>query len=265
MNLAELWRSVTPWDLIDVLVVAFLIYNLLLLIRGTRAVHMLVGIGLLLGLFGFAQVGDLPTLKLLLGNLPILLPVAVIVLFQPEIRRALANFGRNRLWSLSKQSQVASIFDEIVVAANALSSRHTGALIVLEREEGLRPYIENGILLDSAFSFDLLVTIFHPETPLHDGAVIVQEDRVAAAACFLPLSPNPEVSKELGTRHRAALGITEETDAVAIVISEETGQISVAVEGRLIRNLDTNDLRNQLHLHLISSLYGHPGTRLLAT
>lgn len=265
MNPMELWRSVTLWDLVDVLVVAFLIYNLLLLIRGTRAVHMLVGIGLLLGLFGFAQVGDLPTLKLLLGNLPILLPVAVIVLFQPEIRRALANFGRNRLWSIAKQSQVASIFDEIVVAANTLSSRRTGALIVLEREEGLRPYIENGIKLDSAFSFDLLVTIFHPETPLHDGAVIVQEDRIAAAACFLPLSPNPEVSKELGTRHRAALGITEETDALAVVISEETGQISVAVEGRLIRNLDTNDLRNQLHLHLISSLYGHPGTRLLST
>ena len=253
------WQDLSPWDLIDILVVAFLIYNLLLLIRGTRAVQMLIGIALLLGLFGLAQVGDLPTLRTLLGNLPILLPVAVIVLFQPEIRRALASFGRNRLWNVTKQGKVAAIFDEIVVAATTLATRRTGALIVIERGEGLRPYLENGIRLDAALSFDLLITIFHPETPLHDGAVIVQEDRIAAAACFLPLSPNPELSKELGTRHRAAVGITEETDAVAVVVSEETGKISVAVEGGLSRDLDSNDLRNLLHLHLITTLYGQGG------
>ena len=180
-----------------------------------------------------AVLAELPTLQRILENLLIVLPFAVIVLFQQEIRRALASFGRNPLWGLAKQQKAVASFSEIVLAATTLSARRTGALIVIERLQGLRNYIENGIALDAQTSYDLLINIFQPDTPLHDGAVIVQDDRIAAAACFLPLTPNPELSKEFGTRHRAALGITEETDAVAVVVSEETGIISVAFDGEL--------------------------------
>jgi diadenylate cyclase len=148
-----------------------------------------------------------------------------------------------------------SAFGDIVLAVTTLSSRRVGALIVIERLQGLRNYVENGIALDAAISYDLLINIFTPDTPLHDGAVIVQDDRIAAAACFLPLTPNPELSKEFGTRHRAALGITEETDAVAVIVSEESGTISVAFDGALIRDLDGKSLRNTLYKYLVTDLY----------
>jgi diadenylate cyclase len=252
---SDFFRLVTLWDLADILIVAIIIYNLLLLVRGTRAVQMLFGLVFLGVLYGLAQIADLPTLETLLANLPILLPVALIVVFQDEIRRALASFGRNPLWGIGKQQKIAPAFDDVVLAAHTLSQRRIGALIVLEREEGLRTYIENGIPLDAVLTFDLLITVFFPQTPLHDGAVIIQDDRVAAAACFLPLTGNSELSKEYGTRHRAALGITEETDAVAVVVSEETGAISLAVAGEMTSGLDSNSLRNQLHFHLITNLY----------
>ena len=169
----------------------------------------------------------------MLNGFLIVLPFAIIVLFQHEIRRALADFGRNPLVRFGRQERIESSLQEIVLAATTLSSRRIGALIVIERLQGLRNYVENGIRLDAVVSYDLLLTIFNPDTPLHDGAVIVQDDRIAAAACFLPLTSNPELSKGYGTRHRAALGITEETDAVAVVVSEETGRISVAVDGEL--------------------------------
>ncbi|MCB1033467.1 MAG: diadenylate cyclase CdaA [Acidobacteria bacterium] len=255
MSLTDWADWFAPRDALDILIVAVLIYNLLLLVRRTRAVQMLLGIAFLLLLYGIGQLGRLPTLQALLGDLPILLPVAVIVLFQSEIRRALATFGRNPLWGMGKQQKVAPTFDDIVLAAHTLSARRLGALIVVEREEGLRNYIENGILLDAVLSTDLLISLFHPTSPLHDGAVILQDDRVAAASCFLPLTNNPELSLEYGTRHRAALGISEETDAVAVVVSEETGGISMAVEGRMISNLDSKDLRNELYFHLVTNLY----------
>lgn len=242
-------------DLLDIFIVAVIIYNLLLLVRRTRAMQMLLGIAFLLLLYGVGQLGSLPTLQALLGDLPILLPVAVIVLFQSEIRRALATFGRNPFWGMSKQEKVAPTFDDIVLAAHTLSARKIGALIVVEREEGLRNFVENGILLDAALTTDLLISLFHPTSPLHDGAVILQDDRVAAASCFLPLTNNPELSLEYGTRHRAALGVSEETDAVAVVVSEETGHISMAVEGRMIPNLGSKDLRNELYFHLVTNLY----------
>ncbi len=252
----ERFLALLTWrDAIDVLAVAFIVYNLLLLIRGTRAVQMLLGLVFVGMVYYLAQIAELPTLQTILENLLIVLPFAIIVLFQQEIRRALANFGRNPLWGLTKQQQVVSAFGDIVLAVTTLSSRRVGALIVIERLQGLRNYVENGIALDAAISYDLLINIFTPDTPLHDGAVIVQDDRIAAAACFLPLTPNPELSKEFGTRHRAALGITEETDAVAVIVSEESGTISVAFDGALIRDLDGKSLRNTLYKYLVTDLY----------
>jgi diadenylate cyclase len=259
MSLARVLDILTWRDAVDVLAVAILVYYLLLLIRGTRAVQMLLGLLFVGVVYYLAQFFDLPTLQTLIESLLIVLPFAVIVLFQQEIRRALASFGRNPLWGLAKQQAVESTFGEIVLAATTLASRRIGALIVIERLQGLRNYIENGIGLDAELSFDLLINVFTPDTPLHDGAVIIQEDRIAAAACFLPLTPNPELSKEFGTRHRAALGITEETDAVAVVVSEETGIISVAFDGEMIRDLDGKGLRNTLYKVLITDLYPQGG------
>lgn len=256
---AEILNLITWRDLIDILLVTILIYNLLLLIRGTRAVQVLVGLILVGALYYLSRIARLPTLETLLGSLLIALPIAIIVLFQQEIRRALASFGSNPLFGLAKQEKVATVFQEITVAATAMSARKIGALMVIERLAGLRNYIENGIELDAILTFDLLLNIFAPDTPLHDGAVIVHDDRIAAAACFLPLSNNPELSKEFGTRHRAAIGITEETDAVAVVVSEETGTISVAHSGEMIRDLDDRSLRNTLYKLLITDLYPQPG------
>lgn len=255
MSLPDLLDLLTWRDFLDIAAVAVVIYYLLLLVRGTRAAQMLIGLALIGAMYYGARALDLPTLERILESLLILLPIAAIVLFQQEIRRALANFGRNPLWTLPKQRKVESTFGEIVLAATALASRRIGALIVIERLEGLRTWIENGIALDSLVSYDLLINIFTPDTPLHDGAVIIQEDRIAGAACFLPLTFNPELSTELGTRHRAALGITEETDALAVVVSEETGTISVAYEGRMVRDLDGKSLRNALYEYLITDLY----------
>jgi diadenylate cyclase len=259
MSFARFFEILTWRDAIDILAVAFIIYNLLLLIRGTRAVQMLLGIVFVGIVYYTARLADLPTLQWLLESLLIVLPFAIIVLFQQELRRALANFGRNPLWGLGKQQQVESTFGEIVLAATTLASRHIGALIVIERLEGLRNFVENGIVLDAELSYDLLINVFTPDTPLHDGAVIIQDERIAAAACFLPLTPNPELSKEFGTRHRAALGITEETDALAVVVSEETGTISIAFDGELIRDLDGKSLRNTLYKYLITDLYPQGG------
>jgi diadenylate cyclase len=244
------WR-----DAIDILAVFLVVYNLLLLIRGTRAVQVLLGIVFVGIVYYLARWAELVTLQTILESLLIALPFAIIVLFQQEMRRGLANFGRYPLWGLAKQQQAASGFGDIVLAATTLSSRRIGGLIVIERLQGLRTYVENGIALDAKLSFDLLINVFTPDTPLHDGAVIVQEDRIAAAACFLPLTANPGLSKDLGTRHRAALGISEETDAVAVVISEETGTISVACDGEMLRELDGKNLRNALYKYLLTDLY----------
>ena len=245
---------VSWWDLVDLLAVAFIVYNLLLLIRGTRAVQMLIGILILGGVYYVARLSHLPTLKAILESLLIFLPLAVIVLFQTELRRALTSFGRTPLWGLAPHQKIESTFSEIVLTATTLASRRTGGLIVVERLAGLRPYVENGIELDATVSSDLLVTLFHPETPLHDGAVIIQDGRIAAAACFLPLSTTQTLSRKHGTRHRAAIGISEETDAVAVIISEETGTISVAYDGVLNRGLDGKGLRNMLYKTLITDL-----------
>lgn len=252
MNLAQLIDVLTWRDAVDLLAVSFLVYNLLLFIRGTRAVQVLLGILVLGAVAYLARFLQLRTLEQLMsGFFLVVLPVAIIVLFQNQIRRALVNFGRNPLIGFSAHEHREETLQEIINAATAMSKRRIGGLIVLERVDGLRDYVENGIALDAQLSFDLLITIFNPSTPLHDGAVIMERDRIAAAACFMPLSSNPELSTRLGTRHRAALGISEETDALAVVVSEESGSISVAAEGRLSENLDAKRLRDLLHQHLV--------------
>jgi uncharacterized protein (TIGR00159 family) len=257
-------EMVTWRDALDVLLVALVIYNLLLLIRGTRAVQIILGILLLVGIYYLARLGNLLTLQTTLENFFSFLPFAIIVLFQDEIRRALAQFGSKPSWGIGQPQKVDSVFNEIVLAATALASRRIGALVVIERAEGLKNYVDNGIQMDSVVSYDLLMNVFNPYTALHDGAVIVQGDRIAAASCYLPLTANPELSKEYGTRHRAALGISEETDAVAVVVSEESGRISVAHQGTLVRDLDSNALRNTLYKFLITDLYPY-GNRSAAS
>ncbi len=232
-------------SILDIVLVAILIYQFLSLVRGTRAAPMLVGVAALGLAFYFARLGELRTLNWLLSTLLPYVVFALIVVFQSEIRHALANLG-SRISLMRASRSVADVYDDIVLAANLFSQNQTGALIVIEREIGLRTYIESGVALDARLSYDLLATVFRPSAPLHDGAVIVQRDRIAAAACFLPLSMNPVLSTQLGTRHRAGIGITEETDAVAVIISEETGTISMAVAGSIERDLTVERLRERL-------------------
>ena len=239
------WPHISVISIVDVVLVAILIYQFLMLVRGTRAAPMLVGVGVLALAFYLARLGELRTLNWLLSTALPYVVFALIVVFQSEIRHALANLG-SRVSRMRSSNSTADVYDDIVLAANLFSQNQTGALIVVEREIGLRTYIESGVALDARLSYDLLATVFRPSAPLHDGAVIVQRDRIAAAACFLPLSMNPVLSTQLGTRHRAGIGITEETDAVAVIISEETGSISLAVEGKIERDLTFEGLRERL-------------------
>jgi diadenylate cyclase len=235
------------WDLLDIAIVSFIFYEFLKLIRGTRAVQMAAGSLLIVGLFYLSHLMPLQTLNWMIRNMLVYVAFAAIVIFQSDIRRALAHFGQAPFFRYFNRQEAANeTIEELVVAATMLSSQRTGAIIAIEREIGLRNYIESGIPVDATLTYDLLVTIFQTGSPLHDGAVIVQEDRIAAAACFLPLTVNPRVSRELGTRHRAAIGLTEENDAVAIVVSEERGQIALAMNGRIDRALSADQLRERL-------------------
>ncbi len=236
-----------PRNIVDVVLVFLLVYALLKLIRGTRAAPMAAGIAAIALLYWLALRYDLATLSFILGFAPIYIGFAVIVLFQNELRQALVAFG-NRVrmpFMIRHRGQFGEgAYDEIVLAATTLASTKTGALIVIERAANLRNVIDGGVRMDAELSYDLIVTIFNPTTPLHDGAVVVRGHRVAAAACFLPLTLNPLLSKDLGTRHRAAIGITEDTDAVAVVVSEETGLISFVQGGQIRRGLDGTKLRS---------------------
>ena len=235
------------WDIADIAVVSILIYEFLMLIRGTRAVQMALGGTVILGLFYLSGWSHLETVNFLIRNLVGYVVFAVIVLFQADIRRALAHLGRAPFFRyFAKAESAEESIEELIVAIGLLAAKRIGAIIALERQIGLRNYIEGGIPLDAVLTYDLLVSIFQPSSPLHDGAVIVQTDRIAAAACFLPLTVNPKLSKELGSRHRAAIGLTEENDAVAIVVSEETGLVSVVVDGHIERGLDADALRVRL-------------------
>ena len=231
---------------VDILLVSFLFYKLFQLIRGGRAFHMVVGTMLLVLLFFASQWAELTALNWLLRNTLAYVGFAVIVLYQQELRRGLANLGRAPLFRFLNPPASKGTLDEIVFSMLTLAGRRMGALLVLERDIGLRSYIEGGIILDAVVTYDLLLSIFNPKSPLHDGAVIIQGDRAAAAACFLPISINPQLSKKLGTRHRAAIGITEDTDAVAIVVSEETGLVSFVNDGAIASALDGDALRQKL-------------------
>lgn len=236
-------------NVLDITLVFIIVYVVLKLLRGTRAVPTVIGMVILALLYWFAAVQDLSTLEFVLRYAVGFIGIAIIVLFQSEIRQALIYFANRLRFPILKRQRGqfgGSVYDEIVLAVTTLASQKTGALIVIERNIGLRNFIDAGVQVDAKLSYDLLVTIFHPSTPLHDGAVVIQNERLAAASVFLPLTKNPEVSRELGTRHRAAIGITEGSDAISLVVSEESGLITYVEAGEVRRNLDTTQLRKLL-------------------
>lgn len=233
-------------NLLDVFLVFIIFYGLLKLLQRTRSLPVLVGMVVFVVLYWLATVQELTTLEFVLRSALPYIGIAIIVLFQSEIRQALVYFGnRLRLPEIRRERKLMgeSVYDEIVLAVMTLATSRIGALIVIERSVSLHSIAESGVRLDARISYDLLVTIFNPSTPLHDGAVIIRNEKISAASVFLPLTKNPEISRELGTRHRAAIGITEDTDAVVIVVSEETGIISFAESGQIRRNLDAATLR----------------------
>ena len=234
---------------LDFTLVFIIVYVVLRLLRGTRAVPTVVGMVILGLLYWLSVAQELSTLEFVLRYAVLYIGIAIIVLFQSEIRQALIYFANRFRFPILKRQRGqfgGSVYDETVLAVTTLASEKTGALIVIERNIGLRNFIDAGVQMDARISYDLLVTIFNPATPLHDGAVIIQNERLAAASVFLPLTKNPEISRELGTRHRAAIGITEGSDAISIVVSEETGLITYVEAGVVRRNLDPTGLRKLL-------------------
>lgn len=247
--MTDLLSGVRLRDLVDIAIVAVVFYRVFLMFRGTLAVQMLVGLGLLMLAREIAREADLSSLSFILDNFWAFWVLALIVLFQPELRRTLAQAGRSKLVQRIFGEGVADrhqVVEELARAVESLASKRIGALVALERSAGLRTYAELGVPMDAAVSAELLGTLFQPGSPLHDGAAIIQADRISAAGCFLPLSRNLQLGRTLGTRHRAALGLSEETDAVVVVVSEETGAVSLAVEGRFERAADAAALRARL-------------------
>lgn len=257
--------GLTWWDVVDILIVAVLIYEALKLIRGTRAIQMASGLLLVLLLFYVSQLFPLQTVSWLIRNVLAYVVIAAIVLFQQDIRRALSQMGSAPFFRyFSRAERAAETIEEVVTAASMLAKGRIGAIIVLEREIGLRNYVESGIPVDAEVSYDLITSIFQPAGPMHDGALIIQEDRIAAAACFLPLTVTSGFDRDLGTRHRAAIGLTEECDALAVVVSEERGEISLAVRGRILRRLTADDLRNRLRQAILKKSW-RPGDTVPVT
>jgi diadenylate cyclase len=232
-NIGAATPNLTFSAFIDILIVAVLLYHGIMLVRGRRAAHIVAGITVLVALYGLASIMGLALVQSMLANIVPYSAFALIVLFQSDIRRALARIGQSRIFSFGSRVLRRDSAAEILLAISRLSQERTGALIVIEREIGLRSFIESGVRLNAHLSRDLLLSIFQSGGALHDGAVILQGDTVAAGACFLPLSMNPNIARKLGTRHRAAIGVTEESDCLAIVVSEETGRISIASFGEL--------------------------------
>lgn len=243
-------QILNPINLLDVAIVAIVIYKLMMLLRGTRAVQLLKGLAVLLLVTLASKMIGFQSLNWLLEKVQTVLIIAIPVVFQPELRRALEQLGRgdifNKTLTSMGQEDLEKLLDEIVRAVKIMANQKIGALIVLERKTGLEEYVETGIKIDGLISGETLINIFIPKTPLHDGAVIIRENRIVAASCFLPLSENPNLSKELGTRHRAGIGITEVSDSIVILVSEETGVISVAEDGKLTRYLDEKTLKELL-------------------
>ena len=243
------WLSFRLRDAVDILLVAVVLYRVFVMFKETRAVQLLLGLGGLMAASFLARRFELYSTSWLLENFWSFWVLALIVLFQPELRRALTQIGQSRFFQgmgMAAREQQGHLLDDVVKAAVVLAARRIGALMVLERSTDLRNYAELGVRLDSLVSADLLVSLFLPYSPLHDGAVFIRGKRVAAAGCFLPLSRNAQLGRAMGTRHRAALGLAEETDAVVLVVSEETGRISLAVGGHMESPLDRESLRRRL-------------------
>jgi diadenylate cyclase len=241
--------QLTPIAVLDILLVAVLTYQFIMIVRGRRAAQILAGIGVLAMVYLVAVWIHLELLRTILATIAPYTAFALIVMFQSEIRRMLARIGRRRLLGLSSRLARRESVTEIVLAVQHLAQHQTGALVVMERESGLRTFIESGVALDAQLSRDLLLSIFHPGGAMHDGAAIVQGDRVAAAACFLPLTTNPTLSRQLGTRHRAAIGVTEEADCLAVVVSEETGRISLCAFGEIAFDIPPDELAQRIEQH----------------
>jgi len=248
----ELFASFRWQDGLDILLLSVVIYWGLNLIRGTRAVPMLIGLGVVYGIYFLSNVFEVYTLNVLLRNLLGWSLVLVFIVFQDDIRRALTQVGTGPLFSPRERVAQGQAVEELIKALTYLASRRIGALVVLQNEVGLNQYINVGTRLDAQVSKELVTSIFLPGAPIHDGALIIQRGRITAAGCFLPLTTNPNVSKTLGTRHRAAIGLTEETDAAAIVVSEEDGMISLVREGKITRDVDAATLRTTLHRLLLA-------------
>ncbi len=246
-NISWILSQVRIWDLVDMFLVWLIVYRILLLIRQTRAIQMLSGLGILAITYVSSTWFDLFTIKWLLENFFDNLFVIVVVLFQNEIRKALAHIGRNPFFSGVSAVEETQVIEEISKCAIQLAQKGCGALIVIEREMGLEEFVEVGTHLDASVSAELLNSIFMPVSPLHDGAVIVRGGRLRAAGCFLPLTKSPQIDKNLGTRHRAAIGLTEETDAVVIVVSEENNFVSIVEGGSMSQDLDHPSLRKRLY------------------
>jgi diadenylate cyclase len=244
--LSPLWAKFTPLAALDILAVAFLIYQFIVIVRGRRAAHVLTGLWILVVIYLIAVWAHLELLRSALAAIAPYSAIALIVMFQSELRGMLARIGRSQWLGLGGQLERREMVDEIILAIEQMAEWKTGALIVVEREIGLRTFVESGVALDAVISRDLLCSIFHPGGALHDGAVIVQGDRIAAAACFLPLTTNPALLRSLGTRHRAAIGVTEETDALAIVVSEETRQISITIRGDIESDVSLDRVREMV-------------------
>jgi diadenylate cyclase len=235
----------------DIALVSFLIYQFLMIVRGRRAAHILAGVLFLTAVYTVAAATGMEMISALLASLAPYAPFAMIVMFQSEIRRLLARIGRRRWISLGGRLQKREFAEELVLALAQLGQQKTGALIVIERDIGLRSFIESGVILDSCVSRDLLMTIFQSGSVLHDGAVIIQGNRIAAAACFLPLTVQPSLARHLGTRHRAAIGVTEETDCLSLIVSEETGRLSLATFGEIELDITPENLERRITDHLV--------------
>jgi diadenylate cyclase len=248
----EILKQLRWQDILDILLVALILYRILLIIKGTKAAQMLVGLGVLLLAFLFSGYLKLYTIDWIIQSLWAQTVLAIIILFQPEIRKALAQMGEARFLPSFSTAEESRSVEEILRASTSLANRKIGALIVIERETNLSDFFEMATVLDAKVSHELILSIFNPASPIHDGAIIVRGNRVIAAGCFLPLTLSVGVSKTLGTRHRAGIGLTEETDAIVIIISEETGSITAAAGGKLLKKMDMNALRDFLNENLIT-------------
>ncbi len=256
--MGELYNKLGHWALIDILIIAMIIYRLLLLIRGTRAMQMVLGILMTIGFaFFISQVYPLTTLKWLMDKFYSSIIIIIVILFQEDIRRVLSRMGKKTVFPSQDLASSRQVLDEIARTATGLASKKIGALIIIERNIILSRYVDIGVLIDARISKELLLSIFHPTSPIHDGAVIIQQGRIAAAGCFLPLTRDEDVDSNYGTRHRAAIGISQETDALAIAVSEETSSISLMVDGKIAKNLDAKDLRRLLRESLSSPNDAH--------